>query len=193
MDDLKNKFENAIISLRRVKTLSNEFDILFDDEENIEVLRSSASNFFGLLYHEMQDSMIILLCKLTDPAGKNGNKNLSAEHFLTIDEIKNSESYEIINNIYEKKVKPAREKINKYRNKYAVHSDYTTVIELAGNKPSYKDIRELLQAVEEFFSAISIRILNIHRVFGGIAPLKNGAGYLLTLIKKAQKNQIEPT
>jgi hypothetical protein len=187
MQNFEKEFKHVRIALNRAKLISKEFDILFNDDDNLEVLRSGAENFFGLIYHEFQESMMMYLFKLSDPAIQGKNNNLSAEHFLKTEEVKSSKYFSDIQDIYNEKVKPARKRMIDYRNKYGMHSDYSTVMNLDITRPGYNDILQLLESLEEYFGKIGSCILGATYIFGGMGDLNAGAGYLVCLLKKAKK------
>jgi hypothetical protein len=187
MHTFQQDYDNATIALSRAKLIYNEFCILFLDDKHLEILRLGAESFFGLVFNEFQDSILIKLCKLTDKAENERNKNLTAEHFLNQEILIKNPEYENIKKIYDNEVMPARSKVNHYRNKYMAHSDYQKLTTLEGRKPSLNEIRELLEALEKYFGEISIHCLGTTHFFGGL-PLRSGAGYLVKLLERANND-----
>lgn len=185
MNTFQKKYDHATIALRRAKLLYNEFCILFEDDKNLEILRLGAKNFFGLLFDELQDSILIKLCKLTDNTKQKQNTNLTAEYFLKQEILLKNQAYQDIKNIYYNEVIPARNKVNEYRNKYMAHSDYQKMITLDGTRPSLNEIKDLLESLEKYFGEISIHCLGVTDFFRGPTPLYCGAGYLVQLLDSA--------
>lgn len=186
MTSLREEYENVTIALSRARLIYDEFCTLFQSDENLDLLRSGADKFFALVFEELQESILVKLCKLTDPASQGRNrKNLTAQHFLLLDEVKSNPSYPKIESIYNNEIIPARDKVETYRNKYMVHSDYSTLMSLDGNKPAFSDIKELLESLQNFFGLISSSCLGETHIWGGLGPMRCGAGYLITLLKRA--------
>jgi hypothetical protein len=182
MTNFKEEFDNARRALVRAKYIKHEFDVLFYSEENREIIKSTAVNFFGLLYEEFRESLIVILCKLTDPTKQGKNKNLTAEHFLGCPEVTGASNFNTIESIYQSRISPLRASVIDYRNKIGAHSDYPTLMNLSGNAPSDKTIMDFLSACEDFYNEISIGVFEVE-IMKELLTVRDGAGYLIHLLK----------
>jgi hypothetical protein len=185
MTKFKEEFDNARIALVRAKHIAHEFDLLFYTEENRQVVKSTAVNFFGLVYQEFREALILILCKLTDPSKQGKKKNLTAEHFIASIEVTSSPNVLEIKDIYQSRIVPLRANLIEYRNKIAAHSDYPTLMNLNGKEPSDKAIMDLLSACEDFYNEISIGVFGV-QIMKELLPIRDGAGYLIYLLKNSQ-------
>lgn len=182
MNEFREQFDNARIALVQAKQIKKEFDTLFYNESNQEIVRSTASTFFELVYAEFRESLIVKLCKLTDPKTQGNNANLSAEHILNCTPVTEAANFNTIKNIYDKRIVPYRRALIRYRNKYAVHSDLTTLLSDEERKPSDKVIMDLYDAVNDFYNEVSISVFKI-TLSDDFYGYKNGADYLMHLLK----------
>lgn len=187
MTNFQEEFDNARAALVRAKHIKHEFDVLFYTEENWEIVNSTAINFFGLIYEEFREALIVILCKLTDPTKQGKNKNLTAEHFLGCPEVTGASNFNTIDSIYQSRILPFRHSIIDYRNKIGAHSDYPTLMNLSGNAPSDKEIMDFLAACEDFYNEISIGVFGVE-IMKELLPVREGAGYLIHLLKNGQQS-----
>ncbi len=185
MASFEEEFNNARIALVEAKHIKIEFDTIFYDEENQKMANDTAVNFFRLVYNEFRESLVIKLCKLSDPSVQGRNQNLTAERILNKTEVLAAYNYEKIQTIYNEKIKPLRESMNWYRNKYAVHSDLETLQSLDGEKPSDKAIMDFYEAINEFYNEVSLGVLNTE-IMPGFLNSNCGAGYLMNLLRKVK-------
>lgn len=176
MPSFREEFENARIALVEAKHIKMEFDTLFYDEDNQKITNATATNFFILVYKEFRESLVVKLCKLSDPAVQGRNRNLTVEYLLEQSEVLNAHNYEIIKTIYEDKILPLRQSMNWYRNKYAVHSDLETLRCLDGEAPSDMAIMDFYEAINEFYNEVSLGALN-EQIMPGFMSYSSGAGY----------------
>lgn len=186
MPSFEEEFEKARIALVEAKHIKMEFDTLFYDEKNNKIVKETAINFFELIYTEFRESLVVKLCKLSDPACQGRNKNLTAEYLLDKEEVKNAPNYQKIADIYTNKILPLRKSLNWYRNKYAVHSNLETLRKLEGQKPSDKVIMDFFEAINDFYNEISIGVFGV-TIMPGFIGYKLGAGYLIRLLEQTQK------
>lgn len=185
MPSFEEDFEVARIALVEAKHIKKEFDILFYDEENQKIVSDTAVSFFNLVYKEFRESLVIKLCKLSDPKVQGKNRNLTAGYFLERNEVINAANYDKIKNIYEDKILPIRKSMNLYRNKYAVHSDLETLQNLDIERPSDKAIMDLYDAINEFYNEVSLGVLKV-QIMAELANYRCGADYLMTLLRKVK-------
>lgn len=185
MPSFEEEFKSARIALVEAKKIKVEFCTLFYNEENQAIIEDTAINFFKLIYSEFRESLVVKLCKLSDPAVQGRNRNLTAEYILQKNEVIEAHNYERIKSIYEDKILPLRESMNWYRNKYLIHSDLETLQTLEGEKPSDKEIIDFYEAVNEFYNEVSLGVLQV-TIMSEFLNYNSGASYLMHLLSKAK-------
>lgn len=181
MSMFEDEFYAARIALKEAKHIKKEFEMLFYNEESQKIIRGTAKGFFDLVYVVFRESLVVKLCKLSDPAVQGRNMNLTAEYLLARSEVKAASNYSEINDIYESRIVPLRQSMNWYRNKYAIHSDLETLQKTEVNEPSDKAIMDFYEAINDFYNAVSIGVFKV-----GIHPdigYREGAAYLMHLLK----------
>ena len=126
-EELQKEFELLREQAIRLRTMYNTFNHLFDSGcETKDILFKSASLFFTDINDMMQEYIILLVCRLTDPPETSGKPNLTIPRM-------NKLLYE--NNCFSPEIKTLsdgilayRKLLNPVRNKIVSHNDHKTHI-----------------------------------------------------------------
>jgi hypothetical protein len=121
-------FFNHCIFIRSLYEHSRILFVLTTDKERA-LMERTANVFFGDLSHVLAETVILQVCKITDPAKDNrGNENFTVAHFLLnanfaadLDQEKRLNELHAQIQEFRKKLKPARDKL-------ISHSDLAAVM-----------------------------------------------------------------
>lgn len=168
-----------------------------ENEERIELLNKSASEFFGDLQTMWHEHILLDICKLTDSCE---NENLTIDYFKCrykneFSDIEEARVQEIMNSI-----SCFRDRIKKARHKSIAHIDKKVAV---NNEPlgglSEEEVREgkqMYQMIEQFYDNLQ-EIINIisSKIYGStpeeylkpLDPTGNAAEELISLLTRAYK------
>ena len=189
LDDVQNEFEKlrdeAIWLCQIVDTFNQLFDSGLDMQE---LLRKSASLFFGDLNRLMHEYVILLICRLTGPARTAGKDNLTTQRITMLLRQENSLTAEIDEldatlRDYGEILKPARDKI-------VAHIDlqvYTELTALGGHEKQV--MMEFLDNVQRYFDAVG-NLIGVGPLDFRHTPGKGDAIDLFRLLSKANDSVI---
>lgn len=136
------------------------YDQLYMRKETIDLLNESASNTFGLIQNSLIDSILLLICRVTDPHKSRVGKNEN----LTFELLKNTSH--VANNlelnhkiVYElARLEPFLKEARSARNKRISHNDLESIMANKSFPIKIQSLTEimigfgnLLNVVEEYF------------------------------------------
>ena len=171
----------------RIRVLGEEFGLLYDSvyngilmlffnwqeyrelfgtkESRIKILNEAAPNFFYIVQRRLWESLLLDICKLTDPAKSAGKKNASINsinQFITDEEFKNRVSNRV------SELMKATSFCRDWRNRHISHSDF----ELAVNKTAKQleeanseKIEKVLDLFQEYINLFQNHYFNITTAF----------------------------
>ncbi len=127
-EELQREFEtlrNQAIYL--IQTFNTYNDLFFSGPEIERILRKSAERFFGDINVIMIEYMILVVCRLTDPPGTSGKRNLTIPYMNELLREKDCLSPEI--ETLSDSIIAYRKLLEPVRNKIVAHMDRDTYIQ----------------------------------------------------------------
>jgi hypothetical protein len=111
-----------------LKTTYNQYRILYESgkKDRMNLLKEAAGGFFRDLEVILVEYIFLNICKLTDPANKGNNKNLTIKYVL--ERIDSNIQKKLGLDRLSEKIHKFRERIVPARNKIIAHQDIDTVI-----------------------------------------------------------------
>lgn len=153
----------------RIEVLGEEFGLLYDSvytgvlelffnwfeykelfaskESRIKLLNEAAPSFFYIVQRRLWESILLHICRLTDPAQTAGKRNASINsisQFITDEGFGNQESCLVV------QLMEASSFSRDWRNRYISHSDFDLAINLTA-KPLEEANSEKVERVLELF------------------------------------------
>ena len=164
---------------------SMEFGELFGDDESINLLNQTASQFFRILQGIMIEDIILHISRLTDPEKSCGKDNLSLLKMISL--IKNDDKKQKLE-LYLRKAVEDSNICKNYRNKMIAHNDYELKVKNEEIKIIKKDITGAIKSVNEFLNQFSLMYDDgCELIF--LNPLYAGAEALIRKLKDSKSDQ----
>jgi len=158
-------------------------------EERTRMLMETASALFQLIHFSLLDSMILRLCKLTDPAETSGHKNLSFSTFLS--SIGESLPEEVRDGCYEHlhKINTISDQLRVQRNKRIAHKDLHFCLEpkeIGQGSSSYDKVASASTFSYELMNMIEALLPNGPVLYDQIIALGSDGDALMSTIQIAR-------
>ncbi|ABE53716.1 hypothetical protein Sden_0423 [Shewanella denitrificans OS217] len=193
MEQFESEFNRARNIFFEVKQLKLTYEQLYSDAGNWQIISEASLEFFRLVHWSFRDSMIMQLCKLTDPKvqgrGKNSHLNLTLEYLLKSDVVEKSGKYQKIIDLYENKITHLRKPLKEFRHKLGAHADYPTMMSSSIVDPLEGEIFALFDAVEEFFILMNSSVFGYCSLKSSSSSnsYRKGASDLLKILNKQRE------
>lgn len=134
---------------------------LFDDKALVEMMNRHACDFFADLQRKLSDSLVLKVCRLTDPEGCGKFKNLGLPYF--VEQLRNENAIDVAKHQQWqerlKQIGSVMEPLRHLRNKRIAHNDVSVLVSDERLPAQYGDLRKAIEAVNSLFN-------QIERVFG---------------------------
>ena len=183
-EELHKEFELLREQAIRLRTMFNTFNYLFDSGcETKDILIKSASLFFHDINDMMQEYIILLVCRLTDPPETSGKSNLTIPHMNELLRETNCLSPEI--EALSNSIMAYRKLLEPVRNKIVSHNDHKTHISESalGGHTEEEMMQFFDNDLQGYFDAVGNAV--------GVGPLyfraTPGEGDVLDLIRTLKK------
>jgi hypothetical protein len=192
MEQFRSEFIKAREIFYEIKHLKLTYEQLYSDAEHRQIISEATLEFFRLVHWSFRDSMILQLCKLTDPAKQGVNKNLTLEYLLSTSEVKKNAKYQEITDVYIHKIELYRKPLVKFRNKLQAHADYSTMMNSSIVDPVEGEISALFDAVEKFFILMNSSVFGCSSLKSSSSSnsYRKGASDLLKILKNNESKHI---
>jgi hypothetical protein len=171
------KFSNDCVLMRSIYVHGR---MLFQDSTNDEIdrMHRAAPVFFGDLSQMFNRSIILEVCKITDPAKMHGNDNLTIAFLLqhyNLNSDRRLTELEARINVFRKKLLPAR-------HKRIAHSDRTAAFskEALGAAPR-EDWNQFWLDLQDLVDIIHKKVVGTPFLINGVAMLSDVDGLLKAL------------
>lgn len=153
---LSNCFEALYQEIVQIAFDWRGFLELFDDKALVEMMNQHACDFFADLQRKLSDSLVLKVCRLTDPEDCGRFKNLGLPYFVaqlkkenSIDDAKHQQWQERL-----KQIGLLMEPLRHLRNKRIAHNDVAGLVADQRLPAQYRDIRKAIEAVNSLFNEI---------------------------------------
>lgn len=140
--------------------------IYMETDSRMNLLNSVSSQFFYKLYELYWHKFITTIGRLTDPAGKGNNRNLSIfyleEHFVKLDE-----GTIAILKLKLKDISEEAKQIRKFRSKLIVHKDLKMAVLYKGyiGRLDIKKVEKVLNMIGECLNIFTSHVYSITNEF----------------------------
>lgn len=196
MEQFRSEFIKAREIFYEIKHLKLTYEQLYSDAENRQIILEASLEFFRLVHWSFRDSMILQLCKLTDPKeqgrGNNSHLNLTLEYLLKSDVVEKSGKYQEIRGLYENRITHLRKPLKAFRHKLGAHADYPTMMSSSIVDPVEGEIFALFDAVEKFFILMNSSVFGCSSLKSSSSSnrYRKGASDLLKILKNNESKHI---
>ena len=130
---------------------------VYGSQENLDLLDTVAGHFFFLVQRDMADAIILRLSRLTDPAQRGRNRNLSLERLVKEVEKLGDEDLRLQLDGLFTALKQACSPIRKHRSKLVAHLDYGTTMGLRPvplKSVTLTDVERAIALAREFLNTL---------------------------------------
>jgi AbiU2 len=189
--DVAEVFGQLWQEVTQVHTRWREFLKLYGNEENVRVMNESAPAFFVEYQRVVSDYVLLEICRLTDPAGKDDKTNLSLATLVSkIDETAHGEFKKQVS-VFLAIAKSKFETAGKHRNKRIAHLDLE--VRLGSGLPpvTTTEIDDALQAIKDAMDLIQGHFTDTDTAYGS-AIFRGGGEELIYWLRRGLDNPRKP-
>jgi hypothetical protein len=116
------------MELQRTAVKFNEYHLLYQNPTSYDILKESATTFFGLIQQSLTTDILQSLARLYDPKTTGGGKNENCSLYWLADSLPKPVGDDVRQALDTEKSK--RQALETWRNKFGSHTDYSHAVKI---------------------------------------------------------------